>query len=112
MAVQVGAEAAQLKSVFAMTAPYPPVGRSLTVEATVQAKREASDLSLEFWIDNPSGQFEQIGKIAVKSLTKEETATYTAKVTPQDEGFYRVYAYLYDETKNIGTQTDTIWVRK
>lgn len=106
----VSSESAELKSLFAMTAPYPPVGHTLTIEATLEGKKEQKELTLEFWVEYPSGRFEQIGKVSTKKLAPGEAAKYTAEVLPKEKGFYRVYAYLYDEFKNIGTQTDIVEV--
>ncbi|MFW6117358.1 MAG: hypothetical protein ACOC6G_02085 [Thermoproteota archaeon] len=110
--VKVGREAAELRSLFVMTEPYPTLGETIKCEATVLGMRESEGLRLEFWTDIPSGEFEELGRIETKELEPGEEARYSAEITPKEEGFYTVHAYLYDEARRIGHQTDTISVVK
>ncbi|MEJ2241522.1 MAG: hypothetical protein P8Y18_05195 [Candidatus Bathyarchaeota archaeon] len=110
--LKVGLAVAELLTLFTMTTPYPPLGETLTVEATVLGLIESEGLSLEFWAEAPSGKFEELATIETKNLTPGEEATYTAEITPLEEGFYTIYAYLYDGNERLGMKIQTIWVRK
>ena len=110
--LEVGREAAQLKSVFTMTAPYPPLGEALKVEATIMGLEQSEGLNLQFWTETPSGRVEELADIETKRLSPGENATYTSEITPKEEGLYTIYSYLYDGNERIGSETDMIWVRK
>ncbi len=110
--VTVGKEAAELVSLFAMSEPYPPVGERIRIEATVRGRSESEGLSLEFWADTPTGEFQELGIVETKPLDMGEEAVYAAKVTPEEEGLYTIYTYLYDGTKRLGRETERVYVRE
>lgn len=110
--VRVGGGAAEFISLFAMTNPYPPLGETLKVEARIIGLEKSEDLSLEFWAEAPSGKFDELATIKTKELLLGEEATYTAEITPLEEGFYTIYSYLYDGVDRLDQRTETIWVRK
>jgi hypothetical protein len=66
-----------------------------------------SNLDLHFWADTPSGSYEELAKIKTKSLSIGEEASYTATITPKEEGYYTVYASLYHNLQRIGREFDT-----
>jgi hypothetical protein len=110
--IRVSDQPADLRSMFVMTEPYPPLEETLKCEANIIGKNQSGELNLEFWADTPSGRFEQIGDIKTKQLTPGEEATYAAEITPKETGLYTVHAYLYDENnRRIGHRTDSILVR-
>ena len=109
---RVQGEKAELESVF-VSNPYGTIGKELDVEATVRGlSPQTEGLELEFWADSPSGKYVQLADIKPKVLSNGEEASYTAKITPQEEGYYTVYADLYDDVRSIGRKTDTIWVEE
>lgn len=108
---KIGLEVAELRSVFILTEPYPPFGKNVTCEATVMGNKESDGLSLEFWLENPSGRVKDLGKRKMKRLAAGETARYTIEIKPEEEGLYRIHVYLYHKTRRIGYETDTVWVR-
>ncbi len=110
ISLRVGEEVADLLSFFVLTQPYLSLRETVKCEATVKALNEVSGLSLEFWAEAPNGAFMQLGDIDVKPLVEGETVRYTAEFTPEEEGLYSVYAYLYDAMRRIGRQTDTVYV--
>lgn len=69
-------------------------------------------LDLQFWAEMPSGKYEELADIKTKKLSRGEEASYTAKITPKEEGYYTVYASLYDNRQRIGRHSDTLWVEK
>lgn len=108
--VTVGSDVAQLVSLFAMTEPYPILGQKVRCEATVRSLTESGGLTLEFWADMPSGEFEELASVETKALAPDEEATYSAEVTPDEEGLYTIYAYLYDGANRIGRRIEHIHV--
>ncbi len=45
-------------------------------------------------------------------MSRGEETSYTAKIHPKEEGYYTIYANLYDNGRIIGRDSDTIWVEK
>jgi hypothetical protein len=112
MPVTVGAEAAELVSLFAMTEPYSLVGERIRCEATVRGLTQSEGLSLEFWADTPGGEFEELAIVQTKELSPGEEATYSAEITPDEDGLYTIYAYLYDGVRRIGREVEYVYVRE
>ncbi len=74
---------------------------------------DSEGLKLTFWADTPSGDYEELAEIKTKKISRGEEASYTAKIRPKQEGYYTVYANLYDnDGRRIGRDSDTIWVEK
>jgi hypothetical protein len=110
--IGVGKDLAELVSLFAMSEPYPPAGQKVRCEATVRGLTETPGLRLEFWVDTPAGDFEDLGEIETKSLGAGEEAVYAAEFLPEVEGLYTVYAYLFDGIRSIGRWTEHVLVRE
>jgi hypothetical protein len=108
--VTVGTDVAQLVSLFAMTEPYPILGEKIHCEATVRGLAPSEGLTLEFWADTPSGEFEELAAVETKVLARNEEATYSAEITPDEEGLYTIYAYLYDGAHRIGRRIEHVQV--
>jgi len=49
--------------------------------------------------------------IDIKDLPVGEESGYTAEFTPNETGFYQIYAYLYDGWGRIGRKTGYIYCR-
>jgi len=112
MYVRVGTEKAELERLLVLSHPYTPIGKTVEAEATIKGLLKSSDLKLEFWLDTPSGKWEEMANIKAKNLSAGEEAQYSAEFTPNETGYYTVNAYLYDGWKIIGTKTQTIYAQK
>lgn len=106
---KVPGEVAELESIL-VSNPYGTLGTDLEVEATVKGLGNSKGLDLEFWADTPSGKFEELAKIKTKELSPREEASYTARITPKEIGYYTIYASLYNNNRRIGRDSDTMWV--
>lgn len=107
-----GRAAAELTSLFVMAVPYPPLRETLNIEAKIIGQEESENLSLEFWAVTPSENCEQLSTINIKKLSPGEEITYTADITPKEEGLYTIYAQLYDGIYRIGQKTDSVYVKE
>ena len=105
-------EKAELERLVVLSHPYTTIGKTLSAEATVKGLRNGMGLKVEFWVETPSGKFEEQAKIDIKELSAGEEARYTAEFTPDETGDYTVYAYLFDGSKRIGYKTDVIYAQK
>jgi hypothetical protein len=110
--MQVGQDAATLVSLFALTEPYPRLRQRIRVEATLQGAIESEDLRLEFWAETPREELVDLGTVEPKDLVAGEEVRYAVEITPQQEGMYTLYAYLYDGAKRIGHELEHVRVRE
>ena len=108
--IKIGEDVATLVSLFALVEPYPRLGERIRVEATLQGVTESEYLRLEFWAETPGGEFVQLGIVEPKNLVVGEEVRYAVEMTPQHEGKYTIYAYLYDGAKRIGHELEHIRV--
>ena len=108
---QVLGEVAELEGIL-VSNPYGIIGKELEAEATIKGLGNSDELDLTFWMDTPSGKYEELAEIKTKKLSRGEEISYTAKITPKEEGYYTVYASLYDNRRRIGRHFDTLWVEK
>jgi hypothetical protein len=108
--IRVGDVPAELRHVFALTAPYPSPGEELRCEAVVRGMEPEGELRLEFWAQQPQGTFNQLATLENLQVATDEETTYTTEITPEQEGTYIVHAYLYDGERRIGHATDTVYV--
>ena len=112
MPLTVGKEVAELVSLFAMTEPYPLLGNRIKCEATIRGLKDTAGVTLEFWAENPSLDFEAFHTIDTKALKPSETVRYTAEFSPEEEGLYTIYTYLYAGARRIGREIEHVSVRK
>ena len=110
--IRVGQDAATLVSLFALTEPYPRLGERIRVEATLQGATESKDLRLEFWAETPGEELVELGTVEPKDLVADEEVRYAVEITPQHEGMYALYAYLYDGARRIGHELEHVRVRE
>ncbi|MFY9873295.1 MAG: hypothetical protein WAK17_26600 [Candidatus Nitrosopolaris sp.] len=108
---QVLGEVAELERIL-VSDSYGTTGRELEAEATIKGLDSSDGLDLQFWVDTPSGEHEELAQITTKKLSGDEEVSYTAKITPKEKGYYTVYASLYDHNRRIGRDSDIIWVEK
>jgi hypothetical protein len=101
---------ADLVSLFAMTEPYPPIGERIKIEATIRGLAETEGLDLEFWAETPSLDFVELADITTKDLSPAEDVQYETEITPEEEGLYTIYAYLYDGSSRIGRKEEHVYV--
>ena len=109
--ISVSEEKAEIGRLVVLSHPYTTIGETLSVEATVKGLQKSTGLKLEFWVETPSGKFEEQATMEIKDLPVGEEARYSAEFTPKETGYYTIYAYLYDGWKRIGYKTESIYAR-
>jgi len=105
-------EKAQIGRLLVLSNPYTIIGKTISAEATIKGLQKSTGLKLEFWVETPSGKFEEQATIDIKDLPVGEEARYTAEFTPKETGYYTIYAYLYDGWARIGYKTESLYARK
>lgn len=108
--IKVASEAAAIADLSAMTERHPPTGSAIRCEARVEGYRESEGLSLELWASTPNGELEELAIVEIKSLSPTETTVYAVEFTPQEEGLYSLYAYLYKDAKRIDRRVEHVYV--
>ena len=104
-------EKAEIERLLVLSNPNTEIGRTISAEATIKGLRESAGLRLEFCVENPSGKSEEQAKIDIKDLPVGDEARYTVEFTPNERGYYTIYAYLYDDWRRISYKTETIYAR-
>jgi hypothetical protein len=110
--LKLSGEKAEIGRLLVLSNPYTAIGKTISAEATIKGLRESTGLKLEFWVEPPSGKSEEQATIEIKDLTVGEESRYTAEFTPQETGYYTIYAYLYDGWKRIDYKTESIYARE
>jgi len=110
--ISVSEEKAEIERLLVLSHPYATIGKTLSAEATIKGLRRNGDLKLEFWVETPSGKNEEQATIDIKDLPVGDEARYTAKFTPNETGWYTIYAYLFDGYRRISHKTDFIYAQK
>jgi hypothetical protein len=105
-------ENAELEHLLVLSHPYTTIGSTLSAEATIKGLKKSAGLKLEFWVETPSGKFEEQAKINIKELSAGEEARYTTEFTPKEKGKYTINAYLYDGWRRIGHKTNIVYAQK
>ena len=105
-------EKAEIGRLVVLSHPYTTIGKTLSAEVTVKGLRKVTGLKLEFWVESPSGKFEEQVTLDIKELSVGEEARYSAEFTPKETGCYTIYAYLYDGYRKISHKTDSIYAQE
>ena len=92
---------AEIERLLVLSHPYTAIGKTLSAEATINGLSKSTGLKLEFWVETPSGKFEEQAKMDLKELSAGEEARYSAEFTPKETGDYTIHAYLFDGWKRI-----------
>jgi hypothetical protein len=112
MRVVVGLDIAELVSLFALTEPYPTIGTSITVEAVIRGLAYNEGLGLEFWAETPDLEMISLAKMPTDPVPEGETARYTAAFTPDQEGIYTLYTYLFAGNRRIDIATEYLSITR
>jgi hypothetical protein len=88
------------------------IGGEIEAEAIVKGMGDSEGLRLLFWTDTPSGKYEELADIKTQKMSKGDETSYKAKIKAKEEGFYTVYANLYDDHRRIDRDYDIIWVER
>jgi hypothetical protein len=110
--ISVTEEKAEIGRLVVLSHPYTTIGKTLSAEATIKGLREVTGLKLEFWVQTPSGKFEEQATMDIKELSVGEEARYSAEFTPKETGCYTIYAYLFDGYRKISHKTDFIYAQE
>ena len=105
-------EKAEIGRLLVLSHPYTPIGKTISVEATIKGLQKSTGLTLEFWVETPAGKLEEQTTMEIKDFPVGEEARYTAEFTPNETGQYTIYAYLFDDWKRIGYKTESINAKK
>ena len=107
--LDVGIPTARLKYVFALTHPHVALNDSIEAEAVVEGVAGGEDYRVTFWHDAPSS-FEKIADVNIEKLSPGEVKRLSIDFTPKEKGVHEIYVYLYDDSKYIGSEKETIYV--
>jgi len=110
--ISVSEQKAEIGRLVVLSHPYTRIGKTLSAEATIKGLRKGTGLKLEFWVETPSGEFDEQATIDIKELSVGEEARYSAEFTPKEMGYYTIYAYLYDGYRRISHNSYSIYAQE
>jgi hypothetical protein len=84
--ISVSEEKAEIGRLLVLSNPYTTIGKTISAEATIKGLQKSTGLKLEFWVEPPSGKFEEQATIDIKELSVGEEARYSAEFTPKETG--------------------------
>jgi hypothetical protein len=70
---------AEIERIF-VSNPYSNIGRELEVETVIKGLGDSEGLTLAFWADTPSGEYEEIADMKTRRMSKGDEASYIAKI--------------------------------
>jgi hypothetical protein len=95
--IDVGLEVAEIRNLFILSKPYTELEETLEAEVVIKAKQESDNIILHFWLEDPYGALEEIGRFRIEDISHGEERRYKVEFTPHDKGKYKVSGYLYHE---------------
>ena len=110
--IKVSEEIAEIVRLLVLSHPYTTIGKTISIEATIKGLHKSTGLVLEFWVETPSGKTENQATIDIKDLPVGEESRYTAEFTPNETGFYNIYAYLFDGWRRISRKVGYVYTQK
>lgn len=106
--LHVGTTSAKLNNVFALTHPY-ATEETIESEAVIEGVVGGEDLKVVFWHDSPSS-YDKLGETTIENVDVGEIVKTSIEFTPEESGIHEIYAFLYDDGRYIGSDSDVIWI--
>lgn len=110
--IKVRRDPARIMTLFSVKGPHMRAGEPVPVEATLVANLPAESLRLDLWIETADERFESFESMDVESLDAGEVKTITTEFTPEEDGLYSVYAYLFDGNRRLDRMIEQLRVIK
>ncbi len=110
--IKVRRDPARIMTLFSIAGPQISLGKEVPVEATLVADLPVEGLRLDFWVETASGEFESFNTVDIDPMEAGEVRTVTTEFTPDDEGLYSVYAYLFKEDHRMDRMIEQLRVVK
>ncbi len=108
--IKVRRDPARIMTLFSVKGPELNLEEKVPVEATVVANLPIDSLRLDFWIEAASGKFESFQTADIDSMEADEVKTITTEFTPDEEGLYSIYAYLFDGDHRLDRKIEQLRV--
>lgn len=108
--IKVRRDPARIMTLFSIEGPQVKLGEEVPVEATLVADLPVEDLRMDFWIETASGKFESFSTIKVEPMDADEVRTVTTQFTPDEEGLYSIYAYLFAGNQRLDRMIEQLRV--
>jgi hypothetical protein len=106
--LKVRRDPARIMTLFSIKGHQLNLGEEIPVEATVTADLPVDDLHIDFWIETADGKFETFQSIDIDHMDAGEVRTITSSFTPEEEGLYSIYAYLFDEKRRVDRKIEQL----
>ena len=110
--IKVSRDPARMMTLFSIKGPQVNIDTEVPVEATVVADLPSDSLRIDFWIETAEGRFESFHTLDIKPIDAGEIRTITTEFTPEEEGLYSIYAYLFNGNRRLDRVIEQLRVIK
>ena len=97
-------------TLFSIEGPQTILDEEVPVEATIVTDLPVEDLRIDFWIETAGGKFESFNSVDIEPTEANEVRTITTEFTPDEEGLYSIYAYLFDGARSLDRMIEQLKV--
>jgi len=109
--LKVGDEVAEIDNLLIKGDANQKVGQRVEAEATIRGLKPDSKISLDYWVNMPNEVFTHLGEVSIE-VNEIDIVKSRIEFTPESEGLYTVYAYLYDGLRQIDRDIDKVLITK
>jgi hypothetical protein len=110
--IKVRRDPARIMTLFSTKGPQLILGQDVPVEATILSDLPSDNLRLDFWIETASGRFESFRSVDLGAMDADEIKTVETEFTPDEEGLYSIYAYLFDGNHRLDRKIEQLRIIK
>lgn len=110
--INVRRDPARIMTLFSIKGPQMNLDETVPVEATIVSNLVTEDLRLDFWIETADGRFESFETVDIDPMDEGEIKTIETEFTPDEEGLYSIYAYLFEGNHRLDRMIEQLRVVK
>jgi len=108
--INVRRDPARIMTLFSIKGPQMNLGEAVPVEATLVSNLDTEDLRLDFWVETAEGRFESFETVDIDPMDAGEIKTIETEFTPEEEGLYSIYAYLFEGNRRLDRMIEQLQV--
>lgn len=103
---------ARILTLFSIKGPQVNCGELVPAEATIIVDKPSENLRLDFWVETAGGRFESFESINLEPIGAGEVRKIQTQFTPDEEGLYSIYAYLFDGDHRLDRKIEQLRIVK
>ena len=109
--LKVGDEVAEIVSFLIQGEAKQEVKKKIKAEVIIRGLGHDSKVSLDYWVNMPNEVFTHLGEADIE-FQEVGVLKSSIEFTPESEGLYTVYVYLYEGLRQIDRDIDKVLVTR